>query len=159
MAIPTKINVSALDFNDIKQSLKDFLRSQQIFNDYDFEGAAINVILDLLAYNTHYLAYYLNVAANEAFLDSASKRNSVVSIAKHLGYLPRSSRAATAYIDITANTTSSPLNITLSRYSLFTTTLDGTVYNFYTTEEYIQTSNNNFILSGCPFLLTRSCEE
>jgi hypothetical protein len=81
-----RLQVTDLDFDTIKNNLKTFLRSQSEFSDYDFEGSGLSVLMDLLAYNTHYNAYYLNMVANESFLDTAVLRNSVVSHAKMLGY-------------------------------------------------------------------------
>lgn len=92
--------IDSLEFDQIKQNLKEYLRGQQQFKDYDFEGSSLSIILDLLAYNTHYQAYYANMAANESFLDSASIRPSVVSLAKHLDYVPRSKKAATLVVDL-----------------------------------------------------------
>lgn len=92
--------IDSLEFDQIKRNLKEYLRGQQQFKDYDFEGSSLSVILDLLAYNTHYQAYYANMAANESFLDSASIRPSVVSLAKHLDYVPRSKKAATLVVDL-----------------------------------------------------------
>ena len=100
MAANKKINVTELDFDAIKENLKEFLRGQSEFSDYDFEGSGLSVILDILAYNTHYTALYDNLAVNELFLDSAIKRNSVVSLAKSLGYTPRSAKCATANVNI-----------------------------------------------------------
>ena len=94
------LKIDALDFDLIKQNLKTYLKDQPIFKDFDFEGAGINIILDLLAYNTHYQAFYANMVANEAFLDSAILRNSAVSIAKKLGYTPRSIKASQVFVDI-----------------------------------------------------------
>ena len=92
--------VDRLDFDQIKNSLKDYLRGQETFKDYDFEGSTMNILLDLLAYNTHYQAFYANMVANEAFLDSARKRNSVVSLAKHLNYTPRSRKASRIVVNV-----------------------------------------------------------
>ena len=80
-----KINVAELDFDQIKSNLKSFMQGQSQFQDYDFEGSSLSVLLDILAYNTHYNALYTNFAVNESFLDSASKRSSVVSRAKEIG--------------------------------------------------------------------------
>jgi len=74
-----KINVTELDFDQIKSNLKNYLQGQDKFTDYNFEGSALSTLLDVLAYNTHYQALYYNLAINEAFIDSASKRSSVVS--------------------------------------------------------------------------------
>lgn len=92
--------IRELDFDQIKRSLKDYLRGQEQFKDYDFEGSTMNILLDLLAYNTHYQAFYANMVANEAFLDSAVVRNSVVSLAKHLDYRPRSKKAARILVNV-----------------------------------------------------------
>jgi hypothetical protein len=91
--------IQSLEFDEIKENLKDYLRTQTVFKDYDFEGSALSVIMDLLAYNTHYQAYYANMVANESFLDSAVMRESIVSLAKHLNYVPRSIKASRLTVD------------------------------------------------------------
>ena len=96
----TNLKIDALDFDNIKDNLKTYLKSQQQFKDYDFEGSGINILMDVLAYNTHYQSYYANMVANETFLDSALLLPSVVSIAKHLNYVPKSYRSAVAYVDV-----------------------------------------------------------
>ena len=132
-----RINVAELDFDNIKSNLKTYLTGQAEFSDYDFEGSGLSVLLDVLAYNTHYNALYTNLAVNETFLDSASKRDNVVSIAKSLGYTPRSATAPRAVIDVRVTSTSStPATLSLPKYSTFTSTISGTTYTFYTTEEY-----------------------
>jgi hypothetical protein len=85
-----RLRVTELDFDQIKQNLKAYLQSQSEFTDYDFDGSGLNILLDILAYNTHYNAYYVNMVANEAFLDTALLRDSVISHAKVLGYVPYS---------------------------------------------------------------------
>lgn len=128
-----KIVVSELDFDRIKANLKTFLQGQSEFADYDFEGSALSVLLDILAYNTHYNALYTNLAVNEMFLDSARKRNSVVSLAKMLGYLPQSCTAASATVDVVVSSVSgNPSSLTLPAYSSFYTRVDEVQYNFYT---------------------------
>lgn len=135
-----KINVTELDFDQIKSNLKNFLKGQQQFQDYDFEGSGLSILLDVLAYNTHYNALYNNLTINEMFLDSASKRNSVVSLAKMLGYVPRSCSCATATVRLTVNSgIAGPSSLTLPAYSTFLTTVDGVQYTFYTTSSYIIT--------------------
>ncbi len=94
------LNITALDFDDIKSSLKEYLKAQSTFKDYDFEGSGLNALLDILAYNTHYQAFYANMVANETFLDSATNRNSVISIAKHLNYIPKSYKSSIGYVDV-----------------------------------------------------------
>jgi len=138
MAIDSKrIQVSELDFDQIKGNLKNFLKGQNQFSDYDFEGSGLSVLLDVLAYNTHYNALYTNLAVNEMFLDSASKRASVVSIAKTLGYTPSSVRSARAKINMAVtNPNQSPATLTLPKNSPFSTIISGSNYTFYTLSEY-----------------------
>jgi hypothetical protein len=97
----TSMRIAELDFDSIKNNLKTYLRSQSEFQDFDFEGSGMSVLLDLLAYNTHYMGYYLNMVGNEAFLDTAQLRESMVSIGKLLNYVPRSSQGAATKINIT----------------------------------------------------------
>ena len=99
----TKLDISQLDFDGIKDNLKTFLSQQDQFTDYNFEGAGMNVLLDVLAYNTHYLGYNANMMANEMFLDSADQRSSVVSLAKQVGYTTRSATSSQATIDVVVN--------------------------------------------------------
>ena len=101
MATNNSFNIVGLDFDDAKTSLKTYLSSQDTLKDYNFDGSILNTILDVLAYNTHYQAFYSNMVANEMFLDSAVLRPNVVSHAKTIGYTPHSRRAATAILDIT----------------------------------------------------------
>lgn len=162
MALESRqINVSELDFDKIKTNLKTYLRGQEQFSDYDFEGSALSVLLDVLAYNTHYNALYQNMAINEVFLDSATKRNSVISSANQLGYLPHSAICAEAVLNMTvSNTTSAetPPFIVLPKYTPFNTTINETTYTFYTTEEVsapnngsgVYTFNNLRIIEGAP---------
>ena len=148
--MPKKFNITELDFDQIKQSLKRHLSSQQEFTDYDFEGSGMAVLIDLLAYNTHYNAFYLNMLANESFLDSATMRESVVSIAKSLGYTPRSVSGSKAIVNlqITPNdlggfdngsqTSSSRLGalVVLPKGSVLTSELENKTYSFVTTGSY-----------------------
>jgi len=130
------LRIAELDFDEIKQNLKEFLQDQDEFTDYDFEGSGLSVLLDILAYNTHYNAYLANMVVNEMFLDSAVKRNSAVSIAKHLGYTPASVRGARAVLDVTVvSPTGNPQTLTLPRFTSFTTTINGTGYTFLNTTE------------------------
>ena len=98
-----EINISDLDVLNIKDNLKDYLRTQDEFKDFDFEGSGFNVLLNVLAYNTHYMGMYANMALNESFLDSAQTRSAVASLAKHLNYTPRSSTSSRAVVNVTAS--------------------------------------------------------
>ena len=120
----SELKVTELDFVGIKQNLKEFLASQDEFSDYNFEGSAMSVLLDVLAYNTHYNATLAHLLANEMFLDSALKRSSVVSIAKSMGYVPNSQHSARATVDVTITAPSGygGNTLLLSKNSTFTTT-------------------------------------
>jgi len=124
-----RLEVTDLDFDGIKNNLKVFLKQQDQLTDYDFEGSTMSTLLDVLAYNTHYNAVYANVLANEMFLDSADLRNSIVSHAKHVGYTPRSATAPVAYLNVTVNNATGS-TLTAARGTTFTTTVDGTSYNY-----------------------------
>ena len=139
-----RISTENLDFDGIKNELKSFLMGQDKFSDYNFEGSGLSVLLDVLSYNTHYNALYTNLAVNEAFLDSASKRNSVVSKAKELGYVPTSYRAATTQLNVLFSFLSSfnDSYIELPKFTRFYSKGDNVVYNFYTTQSYIAYRNN-----------------
>jgi hypothetical protein len=140
-----RLRVTELDFDTIKLNLKTFLNQQSQFTDYDFEGSGLNVLLDILAYNTHYNAYYLNMVANESFLDSALLRDSVVSHAKTLGYLPHSMKAPNATINFLVNApTSTDGTLTIpSGYSFLSNQIDSKVYNFVVLEDTTVTKANN----------------
>jgi len=125
----TKLEISQLDFDGIKDNLKTFLSQQDEFTDYNFEGAGMNILLDVLAYNTHYLGYNANMLANEMYLDSADQRSSVVSLAKQVGYTPRSALSSKATIDVLM-TNASGSTVTMERGTKFTTTVDSTNYSF-----------------------------
>ena len=126
-----KLTVSDIDFDNVKSNLKTFLQSQSEFQDYDFEGSGFAVLLDLLAYNTHYLGFNANMLANEMYLDSADIRKNIVSLAKMLGYTPTSAKAPTANIDITINN-GTGATVTMAKGTVFTSTIDGTSYQFVT---------------------------
>ena len=118
-----RLDVTELDFDEIKTNLKTFLKQQDQFTDYDFEGSGMSVLLDLLAYNTHYNAVYANMLANEMFLDTADLKNSIVSHAKHVGYTPVSATSGTANITITFNSASAS-SLTVNKGTAFTSSVD-----------------------------------
>ena len=128
-----KLEISDFDFDAIKSNLKTFLQSQSEFQDYNFEGSGFAVLLDTLAYNTHYLGFNANMLANEMYLDSADIRKNIVSLAKMLGYTPSSVRTPTATLDITVNDGSGS-TITMPKGTAFNTSVDGTSYQFVTNE-------------------------
>ena len=148
MAANNAIRVSDINFDQIKTNLKSFLSDQNEFSDYDFESSTLSVLLDLLAYNTYYNAFYLNMVGNEMFLDSAQLRNSVVSRAKQLNYVPRSARGATATVSVSLDPPGSPTFFTVAANTKFTTSIDGSSYTFVTKEATALTPSSNGTFSG-----------
>jgi hypothetical protein len=140
-----RLRVTELDFDTIKSNLQTFLNQQSEFTDYDFDGSGLSVLLDVLAYNTHYNAYYLNMVANESFMDTALLRDSVVSHAKSLGYVPYSTRAPIATINfLVDSTTSTSATLTIpSGYSFLSNQIDSKVYNFVVLEDTTVTKANS----------------
>jgi hypothetical protein len=124
--------VANLDFEDIKVALKDYMRAQTDFTDYDFEGSALSNLIDVLAYNTYYTAFNTNMVVNELFIDSATLRDNVVAIAKQLGYRPKSATSPTAYVSFTVNYTNptTDTELLLKKGSGFIATYDNNVYQY-----------------------------
>ena len=131
-----KLEISDFDFDVVKANLKTFLQSQAEFQDYNFEGSGFSILLDILAYNTHYLGFNANMLANEIYLDSADIRKNVVSLAKMLNYTPSSVRAPEANIDIRVNDATGS-TLTLNKGTIFTTSIDGVSYQYLTNEDYV----------------------
>lgn len=136
----SSINYTSLDFESIKQNLKDYLKSQDIFKDYDFEASNMNVLLDILAYNTNLNGFYLNMIGNEMFLDSALLRDSIISHAKELNYLPRSFRSSTAVVDLTL-TDPTQGSVNIPRGTAFTGSDGNKSFTFVTGENILTTSD------------------
>lgn len=145
MANEIKFDPSDLDFQQIMNKMKTYFESSGQFNDYDFDGSAMQALMRVLAWNTHQNALIANMATNEAFLDTAQLRSSVVSHAKPLGYLPRSRRSATARIRVALqNVPNGTADVTIPRWSAFTTSIDNITYTFYTTDDALATAANNY---------------
>ena len=143
MAANSALQISDLDFDTIKGNLVEFMKSQNKVLDYEFAGSNINTLIDLLAYNSFQQNFYLNMIANEMFLDTAQLKDSIVSHAKELNYVPRSAQGARATVnlkvlvpqeDVIART--APDSINVDRHTKFTTTLDGKTYSYYTEDDY-----------------------
>jgi len=139
----TNLNVTELDFADIKNNLKNFLKQQTEFNDYDFEGSGLNVLLDVLAYNTHYNALNAHYSLNESFLDSAQIRGNVVTRAKLLGYTPRSVLSPRAKVDLVVNiageTGTIPTTLLLAKGTKLNTVVSGEEFQFVVLENQTAT--------------------
>ena len=132
-----KLTVSDLDFDNIKINLKTFLQGQSEFQDYDFEGSGFAVLIDMLAYNTHYLGFNANMLANEMYLDSADIRKNIVSLAKMLGYTPTSARASNATLSVKVNNVpTTTTSLTMNKGTVYTTSVGGTSYQFVTNQSY-----------------------
>ena len=143
----TNLKVTELDFDDIKDNLKAFLKTQTEFNDYDFDGSGMSVLLDVLAYNTHYNAMNAHFALNEAFLDSAQIRGNVVTRAKLLGYVPRSILSPRARVTIAVNVAAEsgtiPTTLTLSRGTKLKTLVGGEEFQYVVLDNHTTTISNN----------------
>ena len=137
--------VANLDFEDIKVTLKDYLRGQTEFTDYDFEGSALANLINVLAYNTYYTAFNTNMVVNELFIDSATLRDNVVAIAKQLGYRPKSATSPTAYVSftVTYNTPTLDTELILKQGTGFIATYDNKIYQYVTIDDTkAQVANN-----------------
>ena len=145
-----KLTITDLEFDSVKDNLKTFLKAQTKFQDYDFEGSGMSVLIDILAYNTHYMGYYANMLGNEMFLDSSSLRESVVSHAKHLNVHPFSKKAARAKIDITINPTNKPVSMTIEKNTKFNSSINGTSYSYITNKNVtaVRTLQDTYIFNG-----------
>ena len=144
MAANSSISLTQLDFTEYKNSLKAYLREQNEFKDYDFDGSNQSVLLDILAYNTYQNAFYLNMVSNEMFLDSAKLRDSVISHAKELNYLPRSFTSAKASIQLRITPTDANKNsIVIPKGTSFITRVDDFSYSFNTNENLVVTNKVN----------------
>ena len=161
MSDTNRLKVSEMDFDTIKANLKTFMTEQDTFQDYNFEGSALSSMLDVMAYVTHYNAINANFAINETFLDSARLRPSVVSHAKMLGYTPRSSYPAVAYIDVKVNSPTGVLSddnsylpLTMNKGTVFTSTIDGVSYKFVNDQTLTTTidANGEYIFSNVRIL-------
>ena len=129
--------VANLDFEDIKVALKEYLRSQSDFTDYDFDGSALSTLIDTLAYNTYYTAFNTNMVVNELFIDSATLRDNVVAIAKQLGYRPKSATAPTAYVsfNVTYGNPTTDTELILKKGTGFISSYDNNVYQYVVTDD------------------------
>jgi hypothetical protein len=144
MPANTTISVTGLSFDTIRNNLRDFIKTKAEFADFDYEDSAIGTLLDLLAYNTYYNAFYANMATNESFLDSAQLYDSVVSHAKTLGYRPKSAKGATSNVRIsfTSPATLSKRSLNITKNSQFTSTINGVSYIFVTPKSYTISANS-----------------
>jgi hypothetical protein len=145
------ISTRELDFENYKRSLKQYLSSQDRFRDYDFDGSNLSTLLDVLSYNTYLNAFYLNMVGSEMFLDSASMRETVVSHAKELNYVPRSRTSSRAVVDVTLNVSDPTISsIFVPANFQFSSSIDGRTYLFTTQSSYVARNTGTFILRNIP---------
>jgi len=145
--------VANLDFADIKAVLKEYMRAQSDFTDYDFEGSALATLIDTLAYNTYYTAFNTNMVVNELFIDSATLRDNVVALAKQLGYRPKSITSPTAYVSFTVEygNSTTDTELSLKKGTGFIASYDNSIYQYVVTENVkAQVSNNQAIFENVP---------
>jgi hypothetical protein len=128
----TNLNITDLDFDNIKTSIKGFLKTVTEFKDYDFDGSNLSNLIDILAYNTYYNGYYVNMVANEMFLDTALLRESILSRAKELNYVPRSAVAGSATVTLDIQVSGDPSSVTIPKGTTFTAESDGRTFTFAT---------------------------
>ena len=145
-----RIEITDLDFDTVKANFKTFLSQQTEFTDYNFEGSGMSILMDLLAYNTHYMAFHANMLANEMFIDTALTRSSAVSHAKSLGYLPSSPKASCAYVDITVKGVPiSQTTLVMAAGTIFSTSINDVSYQFVTIGDHTATSDTGtFVFTG-----------
>jgi hypothetical protein len=147
MAANSSLSLVSLDFDNVKSSLKQYLKSQSVFRDYDFDGSNMNVLLDVLSYNTFMNAFYLNMAASEGFLDSAQLRSSVISHAKELNYTPRSARSSEGVVNVTFTVVSGNTNaFEIPKGTQFSGTNSNGGFTFVTSESHTLTSASNIFV-------------
>ena len=147
--------VANLDFEEIKVTLKEYLRGQTEFTDYDFEGSALSNLLDVLAYNTYYTAFNTNMVVNELFIDSATLRDNVVAIAKQLGYRPKSATAPTAYVSFNVNYTNptTDTELILKKGTGFIASYDNNIYQYVALDDVkAQVANDVAIFTDVPIV-------
>jgi hypothetical protein len=142
MASNTSINLVNLDFDSFKNQLKTYLKAQDTFKDYDFDGSNMSVLLDILSYNTYLNAFYLNMIGNEMFLDSAQLRESVISRAKELNYLPRSFKSAKANVTVSVVTDGTKSTITMPKGTTFSTRVGANTFTFSTDQNIVFSGAN-----------------
>ena len=143
MAAPSNLRLTGLDFDELRSNFKNYLETQEEFTDYDSTGSAFSVLLDVLSYNTHINSFYLNMIANEMFIDTAIKRNSLMSLSKMLGYLPKSRKSSYANVTISVTPTDNPSNITIAKNTRFKSEINGITFTFVTDRSYSAVANGN----------------
>ena len=134
-----------LDFNTLRAQIKDYLRANSNFSDFDFEGSIFSILIDTLAYNSYITSYNTNMAVNESFIDSATLRENVVSLARNIGYVPRSKKSATAIVNFTVNAPNGANTIKLNKGLVALGSIQGGNYTFSIPDDITITPNSQGI--------------
>jgi hypothetical protein len=159
MATPTNLKIDGVNFQQIRENFKNYLKNQEQFKDYNFDAAGIATLLDILSFNTYYNSFYVNMVATESNLNTAQRRNSIVNLAGTLNYVPRSTTAAKIEGTLKLTVTGSPSSITLPQYTRFDAVYEGTTYSFLTQEPFTFTSGTDYTLSNIELIQGRHIQE
>lgn len=148
MATPTNLKLDGLDFNQVKDNFKNFLKAQDRFKDYNFDASGLNVLLDVLSYNTYYNSFYVNMVSNEAFLSTAQRRNSVIAAAKSLNYTPRSRTSSKIVANLTVTPVGAPPSVLIPRYTSFSAANETGSYSFVNLEAITVFSSEGYVANN-----------
>ena len=159
MATPTNLKIDGVNFQQIRENFKNFLKNQDQFKDYNFDASGISTLLDILSFNTYYNSFYVNMIATETNLATAQRRNSIINLASSLNYTPKSKTSAKITGTIVLTVTGSPSSITLPRYSTFSAVNEGVTYTFVTNEPLTFTSATNYTLNNVQLIQGRNVQE
>lgn len=144
MATPTNLKLDGLDYQSIKSNFKEFLKAQDKFKDYNFDASGLSVLLDVLSYNTYYNSFYVNMVANEAFLSTAQRRNSVVAAARSLNYTPRSTTSSKLVANLTVTPVGTPASVLIPRYTSFSAATAAGTFTYINLEPVTTFSAGNY---------------
>lgn len=159
MATPTNLKIDGVNFQQIRDNFKNYLKNQDQFKDYNFDAAGIATLLDILSFNTYYNSFYVNMVATESNLNTAQRRNSIVNLAGTVNYVPRSTTAAKLTGKLVVSPTGSPATITLPQYSRFDAVNEGITYSFLTQEPLTFTSATSYTLNSVELIQGRNVQE
>ena len=159
MATPTNLKIDGVNFQQIRENFKNYLKNQDQFKDYNFDASGISTLLDILTFNTYYNSFYVNMVATETNLNTAQRRNSIVNLAGSLNYVPRSTTAARITGTIKLTVTGTPASITLPQYTRFDAVYEGVTYSFVTQEPLTFTLGANYTLTDIELIQGRYVQE
>jgi len=159
MATPTNLKIDGVNFQQIRDNFKNYLKNQEQFKDYNFDAAGIATLLDILSFNTYYNSFYVNMVATESNLNTAQRRNSIVNLAGTVNYVPRSTTAAKLTGKLVVSPTGSPATVTLPQYSRFDAVNEGITYSFLTQEPLTFTSGASYTLNNVELIQGRNVQE